>query len=137
MDYLLQDIPQHAKRAAIAPYLMHFDIPDEFAHDEGLVLLFLIFRVFIIGISLLSTQFQELQDQFKEAHKYNEQLKQPGNSASSLKREIQLMEEEKQQVISKINRMKKNVESVVYIKIILTLCIKLFYYSQIIKCCLM
>ena len=60
----------------------------------------------------LSSQIDALQEEFKNAHKWLEGIKISGNNASTLKKEIQQLEEEKQQVLNKVNRLKKSVEGV-------------------------
>lgn len=53
-----------------------------------------------------------MQNDFKTRHKALDAMHDSGTNAGTLKREIQQMEEEKQQVQSKIMRLKKKVESV-------------------------
>lgn len=61
----------------------------------------------------LNRQAEALQEEFKNVHKWLEGLKSNGTNAGLLKREIQQMEEEKQQVNAKIARLKKTVENLV------------------------
>ncbi|KAJ3222648.1 Intraflagellar transport protein 81 [Clydaea vesicula] len=98
MYFLLNDFQSHQKRSYLAPFLVDVDIPPEFMHDNSIL--------------ELQGQLQECQENFKNVHKLLDSLKQPGASASSIKREIQQMEEEKQQVLSKIYKLKKKVEQV-------------------------
>jgi intraflagellar transport protein 81 len=64
MYFLLYDTETHKKRAYLAPFLESVAVPAEFMHDER--------------VEQLSGQLAELQDQFKETHRYVEGLKQPG-----------------------------------------------------------
>ncbi|KAJ3417510.1 Intraflagellar transport protein 81 [Chytridiales sp. JEL 0842] len=95
--FLLKDIPTHKKRMYLAPFLEVIDIPMDFMQDDTVV--------------ELNQQVAALQEQFKEMHKYIEGLRQTGGATSTIKREIQQMEEEKQQVLSKIGKIKKKVEN--------------------------
>lgn len=99
MYFLLNDIETHKKRAYLAPFLEAVGVPPEFMHDQSIL--------------ELQGQLGELQEQFKATHKYVQGLKQPGVSASSMKREIQQMEEEKQQLLSKISKLQQKVVQVV------------------------
>jgi intraflagellar transport protein 81 len=58
----------------------------------------------------LSNEIKAIQEEFKNTHKHLEGIKQSGNSALGLKREIQQMEEEKQQLLSKIIKIKTKVQ---------------------------
>ncbi|KAJ8325545.1 hypothetical protein O5D80_005756 [Batrachochytrium dendrobatidis] len=60
----------------------------------------------------LITQISSAQEEFKSSHKWLDGLKQSGNNAAVIKREIQQMEEEKQQVMSKVAKLQKKVEGV-------------------------
>ncbi|KAH6577294.1 hypothetical protein BASA62_000968 [Batrachochytrium salamandrivorans] len=72
------------------------DIPTEFSHDDV--------------IMELKMQIETTQEEFKGVHKWLDSLKQSGNNAAILKREIQQMEEERQQVINKVTKLRKNVD---------------------------
>ncbi|KAI8916880.1 hypothetical protein BC831DRAFT_485830 [Entophlyctis helioformis] len=98
LHFLLKDLAIHKKRAYLAVFLSMPDVPPEFGQDEVVL--------------DLSQQIEGLQEEFKNAHKWLEGLKQSGNNASNLKREIQQMEEEKQQVFNKVSRLKKKVDGV-------------------------
>ncbi|KAJ3103095.1 Intraflagellar transport protein 81 [Phlyctochytrium planicorne] len=100
LTFLLKDATTHKKRAYLANYLEVVEIPPEFMHDDGIL--------------DLSEQVSILQEQFKEVHKYVDGLLQNGNAnaAANLKKEIQMMEEEKQQVTNKISKIKKKVQEI-------------------------
>ncbi|KAI8905563.1 hypothetical protein EDD86DRAFT_211793 [Gorgonomyces haynaldii] len=94
--FLLSDLPSHKKRAYLAIFLSVPPVPVDFAHDDVIV--------------QLGKEIENMQEQFKQSHKYLESIKDSGLNAGTLKREIQQMEEEKHQVIAKIQRLKKKVE---------------------------
>ncbi|KAG4096729.1 hypothetical protein H8356DRAFT_1425994 [Neocallimastix lanati (nom. inval.)] len=94
--FLLNQLETHKKRAYLAPFLSVIVIPPEFLQDDA--------------IQELNIQLKDLQSQFIETHKYVEQLRQSGNATNDLKKEIQQTEEEKQQVLVKIGRLRKKVE---------------------------
>ncbi|KAJ3072165.1 Intraflagellar transport protein 81 [Podochytrium sp. JEL0797] len=96
--FLCKDMAIHKKRCYLAPFLEIVDVPSDFIQDDVML--------------ELSEQVSEMQDQFKELHRYVEGLRQTGGATASMKREIQQMEEEKQQVLSKIGKIKKKVEQV-------------------------
>ncbi|KAL2920089.1 hypothetical protein HK105_200155 [Polyrhizophydium stewartii] len=98
LHFLLKDLAFHKKRAYLALFLSMPDVPAEFCQDDVIV--------------DLSRQIEAQQEEFKSTHKWLEGLKQSGNNAAALKREIQQMEEEKQQVINKVTRLRKKVEGV-------------------------
>ncbi|KAL6632299.1 hypothetical protein U3516DRAFT_532105 [Neocallimastix sp. 'constans'] len=101
--FLLNQLETHKKRAYLAPFLSVIVIPPEFFQDDGKNIKFKINIYIYINIF-------DLQSQFIETHKYVEQLRQSGNATNDLKKEIQQTEEEKQQVLVKIGRLRKKVE---------------------------
>ncbi|KAJ3316717.1 Intraflagellar transport protein 81 [Blyttiomyces sp. JEL0837] len=96
--FMIKDINMHKKRAYLATFLEIIDVPPEYLQDDTIMDL----------IEQVSMQ----QDQFKETHKYVEGLRQTSGDTINIKREIQQMEEEKQQVLNKIAKIKKKVEQV-------------------------
>ncbi|KAJ3014255.1 UNVERIFIED_CONTAM: Intraflagellar transport protein 81 [Siphonaria sp. JEL0065] len=96
--FLMKDMALHKKRCYLAPFLEIVDVPSDYMQDDVML--------------ELSEQVSMMQDQFKELHKYVEGLRTTGGATASIKREIQQMEEEKQQVLSKIGKIKKKVEQV-------------------------
>ncbi|KAG9487743.1 hypothetical protein GDO78_007499 [Eleutherodactylus coqui] len=57
-------------------------------------------------------QYEELMENFKTLHKECEQLKTSGFSTAEIRRDISAMEEEKDQLIKRVERLKKRVETV-------------------------
>ena len=54
-------------------------------------------------------QYESLIEEFKENHKQLEQLKGSGFNTADIKRDISSMEEEKDQLIRRVDRLKKKV----------------------------
>jgi intraflagellar transport protein 81 len=98
LAFMAKDVELYKKRAYLAQFLSIPDVPTDFIHDDG--------------IANLLKEIGEIQEEFKVTHKYLDGLNQSGPNAGSLKREIQLMEEEKQQILSKIGRIQKRVQSI-------------------------
>lgn len=95
--FLIKDLETHQKRAYLAPFLATIEVPPEYLTED---------------VAELLAHVEELQDQFKNSHKLISGLRNNGNTAAVIKREIQQMEEEKQQVNNKISKIKKKVEEV-------------------------
>jgi intraflagellar transport protein 81 len=60
----------------------------------------------------LTSEIEAIQEEFKNAHRARDGMKQSGQNATVLKREIQQLEEEKQQLIAKIGKIQKRVQNV-------------------------
>lgn len=85
LHFLLKDPATHKKRAYLAPYLAAVEIPNEYSHEDGKARIGFMMHIFIHPalflfevIVDLVRQLEELQDQFKNAHKYVEGIRQPG-----------------------------------------------------------
>ncbi|KAM4617060.1 intraflagellar transport protein 81 homolog [Polymixia lowei] len=98
LHWLLQRLPELKKRAYLARFLVKLEVPAEFLQDDV--------------ISDTHHQYEELVDTFKTYHKECEQLKTSGFSTAEIRRDISAMEEEKDQLIKRVERLKKRVESV-------------------------
>ncbi|KAJ3319005.1 Intraflagellar transport protein 81 [Boothiomyces sp. JEL0866] len=98
LTFLLKDLTIHKKRAYLAQFLSIPEIPSEFSQDDV--------------INDLTKQIESAQEEFRSTHRYLDGLKQSGPNSTAIKREIQQMEEEKQQLISKITRIQKKVQGV-------------------------
>ncbi|XP_062854560.1 intraflagellar transport protein 81 homolog isoform X2 [Trichomycterus rosablanca] len=96
--WLLQRVPELKKRAYLARFLVKLDVPSEFLSDEV--------------IAETHCQYEELVDGFKNYHKECEQLRNSRFSTAEIRRDISAMEEEKDQLIKRVERLKKRVESV-------------------------
>ncbi|XP_026125330.1 intraflagellar transport protein 81 homolog isoform X1 [Carassius auratus] len=98
LHWLLQRIPELKKRAYLARFLVKLEIPAEFLQDDIIAETF--------------HQYEELVGGFKTIHKECEQMKSSGFSTSEIRRDIVAMEEEKDQLIKRVERLKKRVEAV-------------------------
>ncbi|XP_060928002.1 intraflagellar transport protein 81 homolog isoform X1 [Limanda limanda] len=98
LHWLLQRVPELKKRAYLARYLVKLEVPAEFLQDDV--------------INDTNHQYEELVEGFKTYHKECEQLRTSGFSTAEIRKDIGAMEEEKDQLIKRVERLKKRVESV-------------------------
>ncbi|XP_012518868.1 PREDICTED: intraflagellar transport protein 81 homolog [Propithecus coquereli] len=98
LHWLLQRTPELKKRAYLARFLIKLEVPSEFLQDETM--------------ADTNKQYEELMEAFKTLHKECEQLKTSGFSTAEIRRDISAMEEEKDQLIKRVERLKKRVETV-------------------------
>nr|XP_046242207.1 intraflagellar transport protein 81 homolog isoform X1 [Scatophagus argus] len=98
LHWLLQRVPELKKRAYLARFLVKLEVPSEFLQDD------------IINDTY--HQYEELVEGFKTYHKECEQLRTSGFSTAEIRKDIGAMEEEKDQLIKRVERLKKRVESV-------------------------
>ncbi|XP_069475660.1 intraflagellar transport protein 81 homolog [Ambystoma mexicanum] len=98
LHWLLQRTNELKKRAYLARFLVKLDVPAEFLQDDV--------------VADTSKQYEELMEGFKNLHKECEQLKASGFSTAEIRRDIGAMEEEKDQLIKRVERLKKRVETV-------------------------
>uniref|UniRef100_A0AAQ6AP32 Intraflagellar transport protein 81 homolog n=1 Tax=Amphiprion ocellaris TaxID=80972 RepID=A0AAQ6AP32_AMPOC len=98
LHWLLQRVPELKKRAYLARFLVKLEVPAEFLQDDV--------------INDTYHQYEELVEGFKRYHKECEQLRTSGFSTAEIRRDISAMEEEKDQLIKRVERLKKRVESV-------------------------
>ncbi|KAK2837703.1 hypothetical protein Q5P01_014915 [Channa striata] len=98
LHWLLQKVPELKKRAYLARFLVKLEVPAEFLQDDV--------------INDTYHQYEELVEGFKTYHKECEQLRTSGFSTAEIRRDISAMEEEKDQLIKRVERLKKRVESV-------------------------
>nr|XP_006640482.1 PREDICTED: intraflagellar transport protein 81 homolog [Lepisosteus oculatus] len=98
LHWLLQRINELKKRAYLARFLMKLEVPAEFLQDDV--------------IADTHHQYEDLVESFKTYHKECEQLKTSGFSTAEIRRDITAMEEEKDQLIKRVERLKKRVETV-------------------------
>ncbi|KAM4578803.1 intraflagellar transport protein 81 homolog [Fundulus diaphanus] len=98
LQWLLQRLPELKKRAYLARFLVKLEVPAEFLQDDV--------------ISDTYHQYEELVEGFKTYHKECEHLRSSGFSTAEIRRDINAMEEEKEQLIKRVERLTKRVESV-------------------------
>ncbi|KAJ1452479.1 intraflagellar transport protein 81 [Pelagophyceae sp. CCMP2097] len=94
LHWLLEKLDVHRKRAYIARFLLPLDVPPEFLQDETLADSY--------------QHYKHLQSQFKEAHIAVEKARRVPIHPSELKAEISTLEEEKKQLLSKIEKLEKS-----------------------------
>ncbi|KAL8567199.1 hypothetical protein ACOMHN_046609 [Nucella lapillus] len=97
LEWLLPRVPDLQKRAYLAKYLLKIDVPADIMQDEE-----------VNGIYL---QYEDLMEQFKELHKQSSQLQNSGFNTTEIRKDITNMEEEKEQLIKRIERLRRKVES--------------------------
>ncbi|NXU50796.1 IFT81 protein, partial [Turnix velox] len=98
LHWLLQRTNELKKRAYLARFLVKVEVPAEFLQDET--------------VADINKQYEELMEAFKNLHKESEQLKTSGLSTAEIRRDISAMEEEKDQLVKRVERLKKRVETV-------------------------
>ncbi|NXY45030.1 IFT81 protein, partial [Ceuthmochares aereus] len=98
LHWLLQRTSELKKRAYLARFLVKLEVPAEFLQDDT--------------VADTNKQYEELMEAFKNLHKECEQLKTSGLSTAEIRRDISAMEEEKDQLIKRVERLKKRVETV-------------------------
>ncbi|XP_028914633.1 intraflagellar transport protein 81 homolog isoform X1 [Ornithorhynchus anatinus] len=96
--WLLQRTSELKKRAYLAHFLIKVEVPAEFLQDDT--------------VADTNKQYEELMEGFKTLHKECEQLKTSGFSTAEIRKDITAMEEEKDQLIKRVERLKKRVETV-------------------------
>lgn len=94
MHWCLQRFPHLKKRAYLGKYLMPLIVPPEFLNEDLII--------------ELSQSLKEMQVDFKEVHKVVDQLRESGTRPAELKAEITQLEQERTQLQTKIQRMKKD-----------------------------
>ncbi|XP_033076541.1 intraflagellar transport protein 81 homolog isoform X2 [Trachypithecus francoisi] len=97
LHWLLQRTHELKKRAYLARFLIKLEVPSEFLQDET--------------VADTNKQYEELMDAFKTLHKEYEQLKASGFSTAEIRKDISAMEEEKDQLIKRVEHLKKRVET--------------------------
>lgn len=97
LAWLLQRVPELQKRAYLAKFLVKIDVPAEIMGDEE--------------VSSIYIQYEELMEQFKDLHKQSEHLKNSGFNTGEIRKDITNMEEEKEQLLKRIERLRRKVES--------------------------
>ncbi|KAB7496012.1 Intraflagellar transport protein 81-like protein [Armadillidium nasatum] len=94
--WLLQRMDDLKKRAYLAKFLVKLDIPAEIQGDAD--------------VADMATKNDELMEQFKMMHMEHEELKNSGFSTTELRRDIASMEEERDLVTRRIERMRQKTD---------------------------
>lgn len=97
LQWLLERVPDLKKRAYLAKFLVGIDVPPDFQQDEQ--------------VSELSTAHEEIMEQFKDLHKTIEQQRTSKFSVAEVRKDIASMEEEKEQLTKRIERLKQKAMS--------------------------
>ncbi|CAH1781188.1 unnamed protein product [Owenia fusiformis] len=97
LEWLLHRIPDLKKRAYLAKYLVKIDVPQEILQDDA--------------VNDLYIQYEDLIEQFKQVHKESETAKNSGFNPSDIKKDIASMEDEREQLMKRVERLKRKVES--------------------------
>uniref|UniRef100_A0A8C8RFZ5 Intraflagellar transport protein 81 homolog n=1 Tax=Pelusios castaneus TaxID=367368 RepID=A0A8C8RFZ5_9SAUR len=88
LHWLLQRTNELKKRAYLARFLIKLEVPAEFLQDDT--------------VADTNKQYEDLMEAFKSLHKECEQLKTSGFSTAEIRRDISAMEEEKDQLIKRV-----------------------------------
>lgn len=96
MEWMLRSIPALKKRAYLAKFLVKVDVPADIMAEDQMHDLF--------------ANYEELIETFKELHKSSEGLKNSGYNTAEIRKDISNMEDEKEQLIKRVERLKRKVE---------------------------
>lgn len=97
LQWLLGRMPDLKKRAYLAKFLVKIEVPPEFQQDDQVI--------------ELSETHEALMEQFKELHKTIEQQRTSKFSVAEVRKDIASMEEEKEQLTKRIERLKQKAAS--------------------------
>ncbi|GFT89654.1 intraflagellar transport protein 81 homolog [Nephila pilipes] len=97
LEWILRRAPELKKRAYLAQFLMKVELPPDIEGDADIMELY--------------EQYDNVIEEFKEVHKQYEALKSSGFSTQEIRKDLEHMEEERDQLIKKIDRLKMKVES--------------------------
>lgn len=95
LKWSLEKLAELKKRAYLARFLVKVDISADFLSDPN--------------VSDLNAQYENLMAEFKETHKNYDHLMTTQHTTADLKVEIEKMEEEKEQIVKRLERVKKRV----------------------------
>jgi len=98
LHWMLVRLPDLKKRAYLARFLVPFDLPEHLFADEEVAELF--------------AHHRELQEGFKESHRQLDKLQQQSISPGEIKRYIVQMEEDKEQLVTKIDSLKNRLQHI-------------------------
>ncbi|XP_052216960.1 intraflagellar transport protein 81 homolog isoform X2 [Dreissena polymorpha] len=96
MEWMLRNIPMLKKRAYLAKFLVKVDVPGDIMQEDPM--------------NDLYAQYEELIETFKELHKQAENLRTGGYNTGEIRKDISNMEDEKEQLIKRVDRLKRKVE---------------------------
>jgi intraflagellar transport protein 81 len=93
LHYMLSKLPQLEKRAYLAKYLVNIEVPQQFMLNSD--------------VSNVYNQYKSLRSEFAETHKTVDRLRQNSLAPGELRKEIVQLEEEKHQLVDKIDSLKR------------------------------
>lgn len=94
--WLLNNLEQLRKRSYLAKFCVNLEVPEEFQREE---------KVYEIYCS-----YKELQSQFKATHAHVEQERQGRMNPTDLQREVQQLDNEREQLAQKIQQLRQRSE---------------------------
>ncbi|XP_067669483.1 intraflagellar transport protein 81 homolog isoform X1 [Haliotis asinina] len=97
LEWMLPRVNDLQKRAYLAKYLVKVEVPAAIMTEEDIVSIY--------------NQYEEIMEQFKELHKQAESLRNSGHTTGEIRKDIANMEDEKEQLIKRIERLRRKVES--------------------------
>lgn len=97
LQWLLERLPDLKKRAYLAKFLVRIDVPPDFQQDDQ--------------VAELSSTHEELVENFKELHKTIDQQRTSKFNVAEVRKDIASMEDEKEQLSKRIERMKQKAMS--------------------------
>jgi len=93
LHYMLSKLPQLEKRAYLAKYLVNIEVPQQFMLNPD--------------VSNVYNQYKRARQEFAETHKTVDRLRQNSLAPGELRKEIVQLEEEKHQLVDKIDTLKR------------------------------
>jgi intraflagellar transport protein 81 len=97
LEWLLKNYQELKKRAYLAQFLVMVDVPPDFMADGQ--------------VADLSAQHEQFIEEFKSLHKQLDDTRSSGFNTAEIKKDIASMEDERDQLIKRVERLKKKVET--------------------------
>ncbi|XP_077512396.1 intraflagellar transport protein 81 homolog [Amblyomma americanum] len=97
LEWTLRGLPELRKRAYLGRFLVKVDVPPELDGD--------------VDLQALYAQYEAAMGQFKEAHRMGEALKASGLNTQELRKDIAQMEQEREQLLKKVAKLRRKVET--------------------------
>ena len=97
LHYLLSGLQKLEKRAYLAKYLVNIDVPQQFMLNAD--------------VASVYQQYKRMRQEFAEHHKTVDRLRQSSLAPGELRKEIVQLEEEKHQLVDKIDKLKGKTKS--------------------------
>lgn len=96
LEWTLRGLPELRKRAYLGRFLVKVELPPELEGD--------------VDLQTLYAQYEAAMQQFKEAHKMGEALRASGLNTQELRKDIAHMEQEREQLLKKVAKLRRKVE---------------------------